>query len=189
MTSLLLAQTSISSNFPTFLLWTKKEAKSVLQIDPESEEKVKFQGQAYKGNIIFTGALDELFDCKYGRLPYRSLKFDFEHYDKEFYQSHGVVNYTVTEDYTRITEFKYLSGQLDAKDTTIVKEYPMAYTGEAGQIPYYAINNEENDSLYKKYKDYIGAIPNFYLLGRLAEYKYYNIDAIVDRALTLAEEI
>ena len=85
--------------------------------------------------------------------------------------------------------FVDLSGQLDAKDTTIVKEYPMPYQGKDGEIPYYAINNAENDALFLKYKELVNKIPNFYLLGRLAEYKYYNIDAIVDRALTVAEEI
>ena len=105
------------------------EAKSVLTIEPEADTPVLFEGQPFGGNIIFTGALDELFDCRYGRLPYRSLQFDFEHYDKEFYQSHGVINYTVSEDFTRITEFKYLTGQLEAPDTTIVKEYPVSYNG------------------------------------------------------------
>lgn len=165
------------------------EAKEVLEIDPDSDEPVLFEGEPFHGNVIFTGALDELFDCRYGRLPYRSLRFDFEHYDKPFYQSHGVINYTVSEDFTRITEFKYLSGQLDAEDTTIVKEYPMPYTGAEGEIPYYAINNEENDGLFARYKALVDKIPNFRLLGRLAEYKYYNIDAIVDRALSVAEEI
>lgn len=165
------------------------EAKSVLTIEPEADTPVLFEGQPFGGNIIFTGALDELFDCRYGRLPYRSLQFDFEHYDKEFYQSHGVINYTVSEDFTRITEFKYLTGQLDAPDTTIVKEYPVSYNGGEEEIPYYAINNAENDALFQKYKELVDSIPNFYLLGRLAEYKYYNIDAIVDRALTMAEEI
>lgn len=164
-------------------------AKSMLDIDPEAEAPVLFEGKPYHGNIIFTGALDELFDCRYGRLPYRSLRFDFEHYDRKFYQSHGVVNYTVSEDFTRITEFKYLAGQMEAPDTTIVKEYPMAYSGNQGEIPYYAINNEENDALFAKYKMLVEKIPHFYLLGRLAEYKYYNIDAIVDRALTVAEQI
>ena len=60
---------------------------------------VLFEGQPFTGNVIFTGALDELFGCRFGRLPYRSLRFDFEHYDKKFYQSHGVVNYTVSEDF------------------------------------------------------------------------------------------
>ena len=165
------------------------EAKSVLTIEPEADTPVLFEGQPFGGNIIFTGALDELFDCRYGRLPYRSLQFDFEHYDKEFYQSHGVINYTVSEDFTRITEFKYLTGQLEAPDTTIVKEYPVSYNGGEEEIPYYAINNAENDALFHKYKELVDSIPNFYLLGRLAEYKYYNIDAIVDRALTMAEEI
>lgn len=163
------------------------QGKDVLRLDPDGEIKVYFEGEPFTGKVIFTGALDEFFDCCYGRLPYRSLDFKFEHYDKPFYQSHGVVNYTVSEDFTRITEFKYLSGQMDAEDTTIVKEYPMAYTGDHGQIPYYAINNAENDALYEKYKGIVDHIPGFYLLGRLAEYKYYNIDAIIDRALDLAE--
>lgn len=165
------------------------EAKELLTISSDSEQPVLLEGAPFHGNVIFTGALDELFDCRYGRLPYRSLRFDFEHYDKPFYQSHGVVNYTVSEDFTRITEFKYLSGQLDAPDTTIVKEYPMPYHGTAGEIPYYAINNEENDKLFARYKELVEKIPNFYLLGRLAEYKYYNIDAIVERALDMAEVI
>ena len=164
-------------------------AKSILAIVPEAADPVLFEGEPYQGNIIFTGALDELFDCRFGRLPYRSLRFDFEHYDKKFYQSHGVVNYTVSEDFTRITEFKYLAGQMEAPDTTIVKEYPMPYSGGEGEIPYYAINNDENDALFAKYKMLVEKIPHFYLLGRLAEYKYYNIDAIVDRALTMAEQI
>ena len=70
-----------------------------------------------------------------------------------------------------------------------MKEYPMAYTGKEGEIPYYAINNPENDALFERYKGLVDQIPGFHLLGRLAEYKYYNIDAIVERALDLAETI
>ena len=165
------------------------DAKDVMELDPESENKILFEGQPFTGDVIFTGALDQLFDCRFGQLPYRSLRFDFEHYKQKFYQSHGVVNYTVSEDFTRITEFKYLSGQLDEDETTIVKEYPMAYTGKEGEIPYYAINNPENDALFERYKGLVDQIPGFHLLGRLAEYKYYNIDAIVERALDLAETI
>lgn len=165
------------------------QGKELLTLRPEEEVKVYFEGEPFAGDIIFTGALDEFFGCCYGRLPYRSLDFKFEHYDKPFYQSHGVVNYTVSEEFTRITEFKYLSGQLEKEDTTIVKEYPMAYSGAEDEIPYYAINNRENDALFEKYKTVVDKIPNFYLLGRLAEYKYYNIDAIVERALDLAENI
>ena len=100
-----------------------------------------------------------------------------------------MVNYTVSEDYTRITEFKYLSGQLEKKDTTIVKEYPMPYSGKEGEIPYYAINNPENQERFEQYEKLVSKIPGFYLLGRLAEYKYYNIDAIVERALSLVADI
>ena len=113
---------------------------------------------------IYTGPVDELFDCRFGRLPYRTLRFDFEHYDRPDYQGHSVVNYTVSEDYTRITEFKYLTGQ-KADSTTIVKEYPFAYTGAEGEIPYYAIMNEENNALYQKYADLAAQIPDFHLLG------------------------
>ena len=153
-----------------------------------SEGSVSLDGQAFTGDVIYTGPLDELFDCRFGRLPYRSLRFDFEYYDKPDYQGHSVVNYTVSEDYTRITEFKYLTGQ-QADGTTIVKEYPFAYSGAEGEIPYYAILNEENQSLYEKYKALTGKYPNMHLLGRLAEYKYYNIDAMTEKALELTKEL
>lgn len=148
-----------------------------------------FLGRAFSGEIIYTGALDELFDCKFGRLPYRSLDFRFEHFDRESFQGRSVVNYTVSEDYTRITEFKYLTGQKNTDGTTIVKEYPFAYTGGEGEVPYYAILNEKNQALYEKYVKKTEPYKNVYLLGRLAEYKYYNIDAIVKKALQLADRI
>ena len=153
-----------------------------------SEGSVSLDGQALTGDVIYTGPLDELFDCRFGRLPYRSLRFDFEYYDKPDYQGHSVVNYTVSEDFTRITEFKYLTGQ-QAEGTTIVKEYPFAYTGAAGEIPYYSIANEANQKLYEQYRGLVEHIPNVWLLGRLAEYKYYNIDAMVLKALELTDKI
>ena len=172
---------------PNIEIRTNTNAKDVLAIS-EKEGKVLLEGQEFHGTVIYTGPVDELFDCRFGRLPYRTLRFDFEHYDKPDYQGHSVVNYTVSEDYTRITEFKYLTGQ-KADSTTIVKEYPFAYTGAEGEIPYYAIMNEENNALYRKYADLAAQIPDFHLLGRLAEYKYYNMDAIVARALALSDEL
>lgn len=159
-------------------------ASSILKI----EDKVYFYEEEFKGDVIYTGPIDELFNCQYGRLPYRSLDFKCEYYEQEYYQTHGVVNYTVTEDYTRITEYKYLTGQT-VNGTTIMKEYPFAYEGKEGQIPYYAIMNDENQALYDKYAKKLENIPNVYLLGRLAEYRYYNIDAIVDKALLLAKNL
>lgn len=155
-----------------------------------TEDGILFDGAPFDGEVIYTGALDELFDCRFGRLPYRSLRFDFEHLEQEDYQNgHSVVNYTVSEDFTRITEFQYLTGQTDCDGTTIVREYPFAYSGAAGEIPYYAILNPDNEALYEKYRALTKGLPGFYLLGRLAEYKYYNMDAMARKALDLAERI
>ncbi|MCM1258717.1 MAG: UDP-galactopyranose mutase [Roseburia sp.] len=152
------------------------------------QDKVLFEGEEFTGEVVYTGPLDELFDCAYGRLPYRSLDFKFEHLEQDSFQGRSVVNYTVSEEFTRITEFKYLTGQ-NVGGTTIVKEYPFAYTGAEGEIPYYAILNEDNQKLYQKYADRFSKLSNVYLLGRLAEYKYYNIDAITERALAMAEDM
>lgn len=165
---------------------TSRDCRECMEI---SEEGVLFEGKAFDGDVIYTGALDELFGCEYGRLPYRSLDFKFEHYDRDSFQGRSVVNYTVSEDFTRITEFKYLTGQQNTDGTTIVREYPFAYTGADGEIPYYAILNDENRALYQKYADKLKNLKHVYLLGRLAEYKYYNIDAIVKKALHLADSI
>ncbi|MDE6699183.1 MAG: UDP-galactopyranose mutase [Lachnospiraceae bacterium] len=161
------------------------DAKDLLEF---KEDGIYFENSKFLGNIIYTGAIDELFDCKYGRLPYRTLRFDMSYLDKEEYQPKAVINYTVSEDFTRITEFKKLTGQ-KSKGTTIMKEYPMEYTGGQDEIPYYAIANEENHRMYNRYTDIVKQYDNFYLLGRLAEYKYYNIDGIVEKALNLVKEL
>ncbi len=173
-------------NHPCITVRTSADCKSCMEFQ---SDKVLFEGAEFKGNVVYTGALDELFGCKYGRLPYRSLEFQFEHLKEESFQGRSVVNYTVSEDFTRITEFKYLTGQQDAEGTTIVREYPFAYTGLKGEIPYYAILNNKNRELYQKYVEELRLLKNVYLLGRLAEYKYYNIDAIVKKALQLADVI
>ena len=155
-----------------------------------TEDGIRLDGEPFAGTVIYTGALDELFDCRFGRLPYRSLRFDFEHLDQpDFQDGHSVVNYTVSEDFTRITEFQYLTGQQGCDGTTIVREYPFAYTGAQGEIPYYAILNDENEALYDKYRALTAQLDHFYLLGRLAEYKYYNMDAMARKALDMAERI
>lgn len=150
-------------------------------------QQLLFEGKPFHGPVIYTGAADELFGCVYGRLPYRTLDFQFETLPIDYYQTHGTVNYTVDEDFTRITEFKHLTGQVLPGVTTIVREYSRAYTGAPGEIPYYAIINEDNNALYAKYAALAAQHPNLHLLGRLAEYKYYNMDAIVARALALAD--
>ncbi len=139
--------------------------------------------------LIYTGPLDEFFGLCYGRLPYRTLDFQFETLPRDVYQTHGTVNYTVDEDFTRITEFKHLTGQKLPGVTTIVKEYSRPYTGDARETPYYAIINPENNALYARYKAEADKKQQLHLLGRLAEYKYYNMDAIAARALELAERL
>lgn len=160
------------------------DAKDLIKID---NNIVYYKGEEYKGEVFFTGQVDELFDYEYGRLPYRSLNFVFEQYDVEYFQPKSVINYTVDEEYTRITEFKYFLNQ-KTEGTTIIKEYSIPYEGKEGQIPYYSILNDENIAKYNKYKAKADKIPNLHLVGRLAEYKYYNIDAIVKRAIEVSEK-
>ena len=164
---------------------TSTKAQTVLTFD---QGQVYFEGTPFSGEIIYTGPLDELFDDRYGKLPYRTLRFEMEYYETEQFQSHGVVNYTVNEAYTRITEYKKMTGQR-VDGTTIMREYPESYTGEEGQIPYYAILNDTNKKLYEKYKQELERYHNVYALGRLAEYQYYNMDAMVEKALELADRI
>ena len=154
-----------------------------------SGDVLRVDGAPFAGQVIYTGQADELFSFRFGPLPYRTLDFRFETLERDDFQGYGTVNYTVDEDYTRITEFKHLTGQALPGVTTIVKEYSRAYTGKNGEIPYYAIINPENNALYARYKAEADRFPNLHLLGRLAEYKYYNMDVITGKALDLAEKL
>ena len=162
------------------------DALSLLKVEGE---RVTFAGAPFAGPVVYTGQADELFAFRFGPLPYRTLDFAFETLPRDDFQGYGTVNYTVDEPYTRITEFKHLTGQVKPGLTTIVKEYSRAYTGAEGEIPYYAIINEDNNALYARYKAEADKCPNLHLLGRLAEYKYYNMDAIVARALELSDQL
>lgn len=149
---------------------------------------IKVKGQTFLGPIIFTGPLDELFLFRFGRLAYRSLDFAFETVNEEHVQPCGTVNYTVTEDYTRMTEFKWITGQ-EADKTTVVREYPRPYEDVMNQIACYPIINDENLAHYEQYRSFTATLPNFYPVGRLAEYRYYDMDKVVERALALADEL
>jgi UDP-galactopyranose mutase len=136
--------------------------------------------------LIFTGPIDYFFDYVYGELPYRSLRFKFERYDVEFFQEVAQVNYPNDYDYTRITEFKHLTGQVSSY-TVVAYEYPEAY--EIGKNePYYPIPREENLEVYRKYANEAKKLNGVvHFVGRLADYKYYNMDQIVARALSVFE--
>ena len=154
-----------------------------------SDGSIRLDGAAFNGPVIYTGQADELFSFRFGPLPYRTLDFRFETLERDFFQTHGTVNYTMDGDFTRITEFKRLTGQEKPGVTTIMKEYSRAYSGGAGEIPYYAIINPVNNALYARYAGLAAQYPNLRLLGRLAEYKYYNMDAIAARALALTDDL
>ena len=134
-------------------------------------------------NMIFTGPIDSYFNYCYGKLPYRSLEFKFETIESEQYQSTGTINFPNDQAYTRITDFKYLTGQKHPK-TTIVYEYPKA-EGD----PYYPVPRQENAEIYKKYQQLANAMTNTYFVGRLATYKYYNMDQVVAQSLTLFKKL
>ena len=129
-------------------------------------------------HLVFTGPIDEYFDHRYGKLPYRSLRFEHETLDQEWLQPVAVVNYpNEAVPYTRVTEYKHLTGQTAAK-TSITYEYPSA-TGD----PYYPIPRDENQALFKRYEALALAEPGVSFVGRLATYRYYNMDQVVGQAL------
>lgn len=127
--------------------------------------------------MIYTGPVDEYFDWRLGRLPYRSLRFKHITLECEQFQPVAVVNYPQTEDYTRITEYKHLTGQ-QSSQTSLTYEYPT----DIGD-PYYPVPRAENEALYKRYEALAGATENVWFVGRLATYRYYNMDQVVGQAL------
>jgi UDP-galactopyranose mutase len=133
--------------------------------------------------LVYSGPVDGYFDYAYGKLPYRSLDFRFETHDRERFQQAAVINYPNEHAHTRVTEFKYLTGQKSAK-TTLVYEYPTD-----GGDPYYPVPRPENQALYKKYQQLAQRTPGVHFVGRLATYKYYNMDQCVAQALTLAGKL
>jgi UDP-galactopyranose mutase len=139
----------------------------------------EIEGSILYDEVICTAPIDEYFDYRFGALPYRSLKFQFETLDTPQVQSVAVVNYPNDHLYTRVTEFKHLTGQAHPK-TTRVYEYPQA-EGD----PYYPIPRPENAALYRKYQELGEATPGVHFVGRLGTYKYYNMDQVVAQALTV----
>lgn len=136
------------------------------------------------GHMIYTGPIDAFYEHRFGRLPYRSLEFQHEHIaDVDSFQPTGTVNYPVSEEFTRITEFKYLTGET-ASGTSIVREYPRA-EGD----PYYPVPRPENEALFKKYEALADAEPDVTFVGRLAQYRYYNMDQVVAAALKAADTL
>lgn len=155
---------------PNISVITNTDYKKIVDIIPFKE-------------MIYTGPIDYFFDYCYGQLPYRSIEFRFETIETETFQPTGTVNFPNEHPYTRVTEFKYLTGQKHPK-TSVVYEYPKA-EGD----PYYPVPRPENAELYKKYELLAMATKNVHFVGRLATYKYYNMDQVIAQALTLFKKI
>ena len=133
--------------------------------------------------VIYTGPIDEFFDYRYGRLPYRSLRFEHVALDEEWHQPVAVVNYPQEQPWTRITEYKHLTGQIHAR-TALTYEHPSA-EGD----PYYPIPMEANAALYRRYEALARETPDVWFVGRLATYRYYNMDQVVGQALATFQRI
>jgi UDP-galactopyranose mutase len=171
-------------NHPNIKLMLNTDYKEVINIDFE-DKKIYFFEQEFKGKLIFTGMIDELFGYKFGELPYRTLDLKFETVEKEYLQEVAVINYPNDYDFTRITEFKHIH-PVESEKTTILKEYPKNY--KKGDIPYYPVFTKENRERYDKYKELAEEFDNLILVGRLADYRYYDMDDIVKKALEVFEE-
>ncbi len=169
---------------PHIKLKLGKDAKEEIAL---ADGNVYFGGKKLEGMLIYTGCVDELFDYKYGLLPYRSLKFKFETKKQQSYQPSAVVNYTTSHSYTRISEFTKFTSE-PRENTVIVKEYPKNFT-KGKNIPYYPIPMEKNIKHYAQYVEEAKQYKDLYLLGRLATYKYINMDTAVKKAMELYETI
>ena len=146
------------------------------------EHRNELENNAEK--IIFTGPIDKYYNYKYGELEYRSLKFETEILEEENYQGNAVVNYTeFGVPYTRIIEHKHFEFDTESKKTVITKEYPEKW--EKGKEEYYPVNDDKNNDLYSKYKALANNEKRIVFGGRLGEYKYYDMDKVIEKALDM----
>lgn len=159
-----------------------------LQLNPHASGFL-FDGKPYAGQVIYTGMIDALFGFKFGALPYRSLRFELEQVSGPW-QPVATVNYPNEQDFTRITEFGHFVGKANGPDV-IMREYPMAYDVDSAcsSMPYYPLFTQANQTLFERYKQHAAGIANLTLLGRLAEYKYYDMDDAVYKAMQMAAKV
>ena len=172
-------------------LLLETDAMSLLRLEQETGN-MYFKGELFQGILIYTGEIDSLFSHQLGELDYRSLEFDVQ-YKEGTFQQVATVNYPTPEKqhpYTRITEYKHMMLE-KPKDTSICIEYSLPYkrNAEKGNIPYYPVFTEMGQKKYQDYVELSNKFEKLYLVGRLAEYRYYNMDVIVQRALEVFQEI
>lgn len=150
-------------------------------------DAVLWDGKPLSVLVVYTGALDELFGCRFGRLQYRSLRFEYETLEMESYQETAGVAYPKAAGFTRITEYTKLPVQTGLGHTVIAREYPIP--DGPGAEPYYPILTEETQGLVGQYRKQAVTIPNLHLCGRLAEFRYYNMDEVIWAAMRLAQRL
>lgn len=175
-------------NHPNIDIKLNTDAQKFILIDTE-RGYVLFNGKILDIPVVYTGALDELLEYRYGRLPYRSLEFRYETLNMESFQETPGVAYPLAQGYTRISEYTKLPLQNGHGKTVIAYEYPMEYENEKGHIPYYPVLTDESKKLYKKYLNSVIWIRNFFPCGRLADFRYYNMDNAIERAMDVFHDI
>lgn len=175
---------------PNIELMLGTASGDVLKVD-EVEGKILFKGEEFKGQVVYTGAIDELFDFDHGALPYRSLRFEFATWKKDYIQDSTVLNWPDDRAATRRTEMKRLTNQKLEGVTSTIIEYPGAYKrgDEVFGEPLYPIDRDECIALYRSYFDRTKKFSNLILVGRLADYKYYNMEAVISRTLKVIDTI
>jgi UDP-galactopyranose mutase len=173
-------------NHPNIKILLNTNATELIKLDLESK-KIYFLGKKFKGKLIYTGAIDELFNYKFGYLKYRSLHLKFRKLDQEYFQEVATVNFPNDYDFTRITEFKHIHPS-ESRSTILLEEYPKEYK-PIQDVPYYPFFTKQSEEAYAKYREIADSLKNLILVGRLAEYRYYDMDDIVKRALEVFEEL
>lgn len=172
-------------NHPNITLELRKEALNFLSV---SGNCLKLNGELCKVPVVYTGPIDELFGLCEGSLPYRSLRFEWRYEDIPSKQPFPVVAFPEAEDFTRITEYNKLPMQ-NVRGTSYAIEYPIAYKMGSSMEPYYPVLTEESQQMANKYKILAENVSNLYTCGRLADYKYYNMDQALSRALAVSKTI
>lgn len=153
-----------------------------------ADNKIYFDGIALNVPLIYSGTLDELFEFKFGRLPYRSLRFEWKFEDKDGIQDMPVVAYPQVEDFTRITEYKKLPVQ-NKRGSSYAVEYPLPYNGDKNAEPYYPALTAASQKQYAQYASLANKIENLVCCGRLGDFKYYNMDQALERALNICQNL
>lgn len=151
-------------------------------------DKVYFDNAPLNIMLVYSGALDELFEFKFGKLPYRSLRFEWKYDDKDSIQDMPVVAYPQAKGFTRITEYKKLPEQ-KLKGSTYAVEYPLEYYGDKNAEPYYPVLTEESKKQYAQYSALADKVDNLICCGRLGDFKYYNMDQALERALQICQTL